>query len=230
MLSLEQGCTPNTAACQLRDSGSYTRANDGKNDPHPHTLTPALAARLVLFLSQRTGAITDSTSTWKDLRNRAAIAMQLGAGLAPTDIRSLAIDAIHYLTPPATQRIYKVTAPANGNSPARDAPVAGWAAGVLQTWLQMRTRLQIPGDRVFPSTLNGDNWSASQCYRACLSVMVDADIQPGTEGLLALRHTFAVRQLERGKRPADVAKWMGFQNSKSMQRYARVINRPIEVA
>ena len=54
--------------------------------------------------------------------------------------------------------------------------------------------------------------------------MVDADFYPGAEGLLAQR------QLDRGERPAVVTKWRGFQSSKSLLQYARVIKLPAEVA
>ena len=48
-------------------------------------------------------------------------------------------------------------------------------------------------------------------------------------GSFRLRHTFALRQLRKGKKPEEVAKWLGVTDPSVMTRYQRVIVAPIDV-
>ena len=41
--------------------------------------------------------------------------------------------------------------------------------------------------------------------------------------MFKLRHTFALRQLAKGKSESDVAKWLGFLDQNSMARYRRIV-------
>ncbi|MEK8051248.1 integrase [Ideonella sp. DXS22W] len=190
---------------------------------------------------------------WQDLRNVTAAALQLGAGLGPGDVRALtcrdadpALSPRHAATgsnqawpdlpppvadsaatPARTAPRLWVRVPANGNAPTHEAPLAPWATRVLLAWLQLRAQLGIPGDWLLPSTRTGKPWGKVAQYEAGCAVLGAADIPArAAGGSFRLRHSFALRQLERGHAPDTVARWLGVSDPAVMQRYLRWQQRP----
>jgi integrase len=45
---------------------------------------------------------------------------------------------------------------------------------------------------------------------------------------MRMRHTFALRQLRRGKSPGDIARWLGVVDPNVMARYQRVLQAPVD--
>ena len=166
--------------------------------------------------------------SWQALRNRVAVALQLGAGLAPGDVRVLRLDAPTSQIVGHRQRPWKLAVPGNGNSPAREAPVAPWAGELLQHWLQVRAELRIPGEFLFPATRTGKAWSKQSHYAATRALLTSAGLQSDEGGTFRLRHTFALRQLRRGTPPEEVAAWLGVEPA-VMERYRSVASAPADV-
>lgn len=83
---------------------------------------------------------------------------------------------------------------------------------------------------VFPSTKStGKPWGKVAQYNAACEVFRSAGIDDVAGGSFRLRHTFALRQLKRGRAPEDVARWLGVIDPAVMARYQRVITAPIDV-
>jgi integrase len=97
-------------------------------------------------------------------------------------------------------------------------------------WLTIRTQQNIAGDLVFPSTLGGKAWSHTACYEACKAVLAGAGMEKDSGGVFKLRHTFALRQLAKGKSETEVAKWLGLVDLNGMARYRRLVARPVDLA
>lgn len=203
-------------------------------DPPPEFLSASEAKHLILFLSSarpRPGVSSEGRGqplTWQQLRNHAAVALQLGAGLAPGDVRALAIDAPTVAGGRVADRPWKIAVPGNGNLPPRETPIAPWAAELLKHWLQVRAELSIPGEHLFPSTRTGKPWGKESQYRCARELLAQAGLDSAEGGSFRLRHTFALRQLRRGTSVEQVARWLGLE-VEAMNKYTRVLIAPADV-
>ena len=225
---------PVTAAADLlaaRPDLRYANAHDA--DPLPDILLAGEAKRLVAFLSEvrpRRSAAGGGGRPWQEVRNRASVGLMLGAGATPGDVRHLELDGV--VSDGGTRQgvPWKLRLAGNGNSPAHDAPVAPWAGQLLAYWLQVRTEQRIPGPMVFPSTRStGKPWGKVAQYNAAREVLRAAGVDDVEGGSYRLRHTFALRQLRRGKSDDEVARWLGVSDPGVMARYHRVLQAPADV-
>lgn len=227
----------NTAASDWIAAQPHVRyAEAAHADPLPDFLPAAEARHLITFLSaarprpSATGARRDAQAalSWQQLRNRVAVALQLGAGLTPGDVRVLTLQAPTSEGGRAQHRPWKLAVPGNGNSPPRETPIAPWAGELLQHWLQVRAESRIAGSFLFPSTRTGKPWSKEAQYLAARQVMQDAGLGAADGGSFRLRHTFALRQLRRGTDADQVARWLGVE-PEAMGKYRRVVAGPQQV-
>jgi site-specific recombinase XerD len=228
---------PNTVASDWLATHPKVRyAEAAEADPLPDFLSVSEAKHLITYLSNArprpwlTGARRDSQAmfTWQELRNRTAVALQLGGGLTPGDVRALALDSPIVHGGRVRDRPWKVAVPGDGNSAARETPIAQWAGELLAHWLQVRAEAHIEGDHLFPSTRTGKTWHKESHYKCAKKVLEDAGIDSSEGGSFRLRHTFALRQLRRGFRPDQVAAWLGVE-PEVMRRYQRVLPAPVDV-
>jgi integrase len=228
---------PNTSASDWLASHPEVRYSEAAEaDPLPEFLSVAEAKHLITYLSNArprpglSGARRDSQAafTWQELRNRTAVALQLGGGLTPGDVRALTLASPVSRGGRVRDRPWKVAVPGDGNSSARETPIAPWAGELLQHWLQVRAETRIEGDHLFPSTRSGKPWHKESHYKCAKKVLEDAGIDSSEGGSFRLRHTFALRQLRRGFEPEQVAAWLGVE-PEMMSRYKRVVATPIDV-
>lgn len=243
--ALSHGLVPNRAAYTLMTSREdWQHANASARDPLPEHLDATQARQLVNHLSRLAGearrrgqqptqadlvtALADE-APWQDLRNRTAVALQLGAGLTPGEVRGLTLgDVVVHGSGRRQGLPWKLRLPARAQSPAHETPMAPWAARLLQQWLTRRTLLCIPGPQLLPSTRTGKPWGKVAHYNAVTQVMqasgLDEALVPG--GSFRLRHTFALRQLRRGRSPEEVARWLGLVDPGVLSRYQQVVYEP----
>lgn len=207
-------------------------ANAAQRDELPDHLSAAQARLLVNHLSQarpRAG-LRGADVSWQDLRNHAAVALQLGAGLSPGEVRALQLPHVVVDGGRVQGLPWKLQVPGDGTGAAREAPLARWAAQLLRQWLEVRSRCGIAGDRLFPSARSGKPWGKVAHYGAVTRVLeasgIDKHLVPG--GSFRLRHTFALRQLRRGKTPDEVARWLGVVDPAVMARYRRTVYAPVD--
>lgn len=231
------GEPPNPAVSQwLIDNPLVRYADATSTDPLPEFLSVAEARTLIAFVSEarprpgisRTQRDSQAAMRWQDVRNRASVALQLGAGLTPGDVRSMLLSSPTVRGGRVRDRPWKLALPGNGNSPARETPVAPWAGELLQHWLQVRAEMGIAGEHLFPSTRSGKPWSKDSQYRSARSVLEEAGIEAADGGSFRLRHTFAIRQLRKGTSPVQVAHWLGVE-PEVMERYERLVAGPADV-
>lgn len=190
----------------------------------PEFLTSSQARRLIDFV---TSAGATAPLRWQDVRNRTAVALQLGAGITPGEARELTLGQVRIDGGHVAGEPWALDLPANGNFSERQTPLAGWAGRQLVHWLRVRAEQGIPGEAVFPSTRSGKTWSKPSSIRAFQEVLSGAGVS-SVGGSFKLRHTFALRQLTRY--PSEqVARWLGVQDSIVMARYQRLLFQPIDV-
>ncbi|MDB5840637.1 MAG: Site-specific recombinase XerD [Herminiimonas sp.] len=226
-----EGVAPNPAASELLQLPEYRYANASHSDPLPEYYSEAQAKRLIAYLTEFHPELSPAVgASWKQVRDRSAVALMLGAGLTPGEVRALSTGGVIIEGGRKSNLPWKLALPGNGNSPARETPVAQWAARQLAFWLSVRARQNIAGDLVFPSTLGGRAWSHTACYEACKAVLAGAGMPDDSGGVFRLRHTFALRQLSKGKSENDVARWLGLLDINSMSRYRRLLPHPVNLA
>ena len=213
----------NHAAALLRERPEFRYAEAADKDPPPEYLDEMQARRLITHLTRAPQPESNEKMTWKTVRDRSAVSLMLGGGLTPYDLRNLKLDGVISVGGRRTDVPWKLSLQGNGNSPARETPLADWAGRQLAFWLRIRSQQGIPGPWLFPSTMKGTQWSNTRCFDACRSVLESAKIGNDSGGLFKLRHTFALRQMRKGKDEADVARWLGFLDSKSMDHYKRIV-------
>jgi site-specific recombinase XerD len=226
------GTEPNRAAAHLLASRPEWRyANAARTDALPEFLSPGRAKQLVGFLSEARprGAAKGPAFSWQELRNRASVGLQLGAGLSPGDVRHVRLDGLTSEGGRLKGVPWKTQVPGDGVSPARETPIATWAGQLLRHWLQVRSDVGVSGPYLFPSTKTGKPWSKVAQYLASKAVLVAAGFseEEASGGSFRMRHTFALRQLRRGKSEEDVARWLGIVDPAVMARYRRVVHAPV---
>ncbi len=229
---------PHNAAAHalLMARPDWRYANAADKTPLPEHLRADEARQLVAWLldpaTQTTAAAGAPPGSWQSLRNRAAVGMQLGAGLAPGDIRLATTAGVVRSDCAPGQPAplpWKITLPAHGGMPARQAPIAPWAGRLLQAWLETRQALCIGGDRLFPAAVDGRPWGKVSQYTAAKAVLAAAGLHEADGGSFRLRHTFALRQLQHGSAPEQVAQWMGLRDSAALIRHRGLLMAPADV-
>ena len=222
---------PNPAAATALARRPELRfANAHDKDPLPEFLPAAEAKLLVTHLSAVRPGRGAAGQTWQEVRNRSAVALMLGAGVTPGEVRAQKLDDVVLHGGRGKGVPWKLRVGGNGNSPARETPIAAWAGQLLGHWLELRAAQGIPGSMLFPSTRStGKPWGKVAQYNATRAVLTAAALDDVDGGSFRLRHTFALRQLRKGTSPAEVAKWLGVSDPAVMARYARVIAGPVGV-
>ena len=215
------GTVASTAARELIDR-DYKTVNFRDQDPLPRFLDKAERTRLVAMLALPLGSSgAGAPRTWLDLRDNAAVAVQLGAGVTPGEARALQLKDIASGDSTAPWRLEVA---GSGNAPPRHALLAPWAGRVLADWLAERARLARPGRWVF-CTEKGAPWAKNSCDKAADAVFTRANVNPD-KGHFRLRHTYALIELRDHRRPyEEVARALGVKDTLAWRlRYERVID------
>ena len=82
---------------------------------------------------------------------------------------------------------------------------------------------------LFPAATSGRPWGKVAQYNAAKAVLVAAGLTDAEGGSFKLRHTFALRQLQRGSSPDQVAQRMGLPDSAALARHRRLLVEPVDV-
>lgn len=213
----------------LQRNPDWRYALSAAKDPLPEYLPADQARLLVNYLARYRVDAGAARLSWHELRNRCAVALQLGAGLTPSDVRALGVDSVITAGGPVAGQPWKLIVPEHGAAASRETPLAKWAGALLQRWMRTRAEVDIDGHLLFPSTRAGKPWSKVAQYKAVSEVLeasgIDAALVPG--GSFRLRHTFALRQLRRGHTREDVARWLGLSGPLQLRRYGSVLYGPV---
>lgn len=230
----QEDTPPNTAAADWIAANPDVRFSEAeREDPLPEYLQLPDTRQLIVHLSAarpRPGRSRDALTamSWQEVRNRASVALQLGAGLTPGDVRALKLDSPVVHGGRVKGQPWKLQVPGNGTSQPRETPIAPWAAVLLQYWLQVRQEARVAGEHLFPSTRTGKPWGSDSQYQNAQRVLEDAGMPSRDGGSFRLRHTFAIRQLRRGTSAEQVARWMGVEAAE-MRRYERLLPAAVDV-
>jgi site-specific recombinase XerD len=207
----------NTAAATLLQESEYRFAEAKDKTPLPQTLDDAQVQSLLerILTPVKEG-------TWARLRNQAMVAVMLGGGLKPGETVALPLTAIHYQG--EARLPYKLVLPARDRTPARETPLAPYARQVLAAWLAKRGELGLEGTAAFPARRRGGGILTNRMLLAhYASLLEEAHVILEKHGALALRHSFAVRNLKGGKPLAHVQHWLGVETPEWAGRFRRKV-------
>ena len=211
---------PSHAAARLIASLPAVRAaNAGDRNEPPSHLPAALADQLQAHLR---GPLA-MPARWQVLRDRCGVALQLGAGLGPGDVRALHLGDVIILGGPSPLQPWQLRVAANGSAPAHVAAIAPWAGALLGTWLKLRQNQRLQGDWLLPSTRSGKPWGKVAQYESARRVLADAGLDADGGGSFRLRHTFAIRQLAAGIDADRLARWLGVVDPAVLLRYQQAL-------
>jgi integrase/recombinase XerD len=87
-------------------------------------------------------------------------------------------------------------------------------------WLRERRALRIPGELLFPATLNGGRLNKATVYSQVKATFARAGIEVSRQGGRTLRNSFAVRELKAGESIELVGEFMGHRRRRSTEHYA----------
>jgi len=89
----------------------------------------------------------------------------------------------------------------------------------LEAWLRERAELKIPGDLVFPASLEGEPLHKATVYRQVRATFERAGVAVPRAGGRTLRNTFAARQWKEGATPDELTAALGLALERSAQAY-----------
>lgn len=218
----DQGLPAPLACLQLLERRPDIRyANASRFDELPQELSMQQAAKLARWLA-RTGSASACAGlpTWQQVRNHAALALHLGAGLTPAEVRALPSARLFLSAAPSE---VSTVHPVGTEPPTRvPIPLPRWAVPVLQRWQGLRAELAIPGAQFLPSTKgSGKPWGKVAHHVAVKTALAEAGLAAEDISAYSLRHAFALHALHRRVPPDQVARWLGVTEPDVMERYRR---------
>jgi len=89
----------------------------------------------------------------------------------------------------------------------------------LEAWLRERAELRIPGELVFPASLEGDTLHKATVYRQVRATFERAGVAAPRAGGRTLRNTFAARQWQQGATADEMTAILGLALERSAQAY-----------
>jgi site-specific recombinase XerD len=161
----------------------------------------------------------DPTAGWKRRRDRAMQALMLGAGLKVAEVVGIYTSNIGEKDQTGSVPITISPASAGGTVRAHQTQLRPFAAAEVLQWLRERRALPIPGQLLFPATLNGGRLDKATVYRQVKASFTRAGIDAGRQGGRTLRNSFAVRELKAGESLELVGEFMGHRRRRSTEHY-----------
>lgn len=211
--------TPNPAQHAAFDA--YKTTSTGLDKPMAY-LTEEQQA---LFLEELPKAplfdpASPAAPSWKRRRDRAMLAMMLGAGLRVSEVLRLRLDQVGDKEQDGSITIAFPAATPKGIG--HETVLRPFAVPHVIPWIEERKARVIPGtvQLLFPGTLRANTvLHKATVYRRVKDTFEKAGIDVERMGGRTLRNSFAVRELESGTSIELVKRFMGHQELRSTERY-----------
>ena len=174
---------------------------------------------------------------WSVARDRTSMALQLGAGLSPSDVRELTMGegSSKGLDSSWNRGSRFLFVPKNGKLFKRYTLVDPWAGELMDQWIYtLRDRESLsripfvfPGETVQKegSSKQPGQWSKPGQHKQITKFMAGMGIQGSS---FKLRHSWAMEKLREGASEREVARWLGVQDDgEVIKRYREaLLGRP----
>ena len=176
---------------------------------------------------------------WSAARDRTSMALQLGAGLSPSDVRELTMSEHTSKGMDANWNSGSrfLFVPKNGKLFKRHILVDPWAGVLLDQWIRtLRDRESLnhvafvfPGETVQKegSSKQPGQWSRPGQHKQITKFMTAMNISGSS---FKLRHSWAMEKLRDGASEREVARWLGVQDEgEVMKRYREALASRIAI-
>jgi integrase/recombinase XerD len=157
--------------------------------------------------------------SWKRRRDRAMLAMMLGAGLKVSEVIGIRTDSVGTMDTTGSMPVAITPRSVNGNAKHHETQLRPFAIREVTAWLIERKLRKIPGDLLFPASLQGGLLNKATVYRYVKETLERAGIEVHRKGGRTLRNSFAVRELESGGSIELVGQFLGHKKRKSTEKY-----------
>ena len=154
---------------------------------------------------------------WRGRRDRAILAMLLGAGLKVSEAIHLKLSKV---SEKDSDGSIVISVLSRGTARMHHTKLRPFAVPALVLWMEERRHLHIPGDIVFPGNLQGECLDPSTVYLLAKATFERAGIHVERKGPRTLRNSFAVRELEANGGSVElVGEFLGLHKRKSTEKY-----------
>ncbi len=170
---------------------------------------------------------------WSAIRDRTSMALQLGAGLSPSDVRELTLGegyskGLDPMWNPGSRFLF---VPKNGKLLKRYTLVDPWAGELMDQWIHTlrdreslsRVAFVFPGETLQKewSSKQPGQWSKPGQHKQTAKFMAAMEIHGSS---FKLRHSWAMQKLREGASEREVARWLGVQDDGDvMKRYREAL-------
>ena len=110
-------------------------------------------------------------------------------------------------------------ASAGGTVRPHQTQLRPFAVPEVVAWIRERRTLRIPGELLFPATLDGGRLDKATVYRQVKATFARAGIEVSRQGGRTLRNSFAARELKAGGAIELVGEFMGHRRRRSTEHY-----------
>jgi site-specific recombinase XerD len=179
-------------------------------------LTHDERASLIAHLYSPMGALPTG-QRWREWRDRALVAVFLGAGVKTGEAAQLPVDCYAPGAP-------YITVDASNPLQIRQARLATFAIELLETWIEERGAANLAGSLLFPAAPSGRSMHKATMLRAIDAVMDASGVSASRIARASpqtLRNTYAAQHFEEGTDLDRVGQWLGFQQNISSHRLHR---------
>ena len=191
------------------------------------------ALKIRLIEDGETDMACNGVFKWSAARDRTSMALQLGAGLSPSDVRELTMSESTSKGMDANWKSGSrfLFVPKNGKLLKRHTLVDPWASVLLDQWIHTlrdresldRIEFVFPGETVqqVGSSKQPGQWSKPGQHKQTSKFMAAMKISGSS---FKLRHSWAMEKLRDGASEREVARWLGVQDDgEVMKRYREAL-------
>lgn len=161
----------------------------------------------------------DSAKAWRRRRDRAMMALMIGAGLTVTEVVELYIENVGDVDSAGSVPVTVWPAPGSEFGRKHITMLRPFAVPEVSRWLQEREKMSVSGRLLFPATTVGGKVAPATIYRQVRATLAAAGINLNREGGRTLRNTFAQRELEAGTTLDELGEFLGLHERRSVERY-----------
>lgn len=199
----------------IAQDGEAAWRNARDNEPTGF-LTNGERASLIAHLFSPVSDLS-AAQRWRERRDRALIAVFLGAGLKTGEARALAVSCVSVGSP-------WVTIESPNPTLTRRTRLSPFAVAILDAWLAERRLSELAGNLLFPASPSGRPMHKATMLRSVDALIEVAGFAVSRESRASpqtLRNTFAADLFETGVDPEQVGQWLGFAQPVSASRLHR---------
>lgn len=166
--------------------------------------------------------VGDTPAQWKRQRDRAMLAILVGAGLKASEVLTLKVSSVE--TDPDEEGNLRIFVPRKKEGVHKEhwTVLRAFAAPEVFAWLTRRRAMKIPKTLLFPASIDGLRPITNMTlWRSVKQTLARAEIELKHSGSRSLRNTFAVLELAKRIDQYTVSQYLGHFEEKAIVGYVQ---------